>query len=789
MKKRWLFISMAILLQSSLLAGVIEKTYSFHSYKIAEKDSYQTISFSNTMLTGKTGEPVLPYRAVLLLLPSGEAVKSIEVKGENPVEITGQFRLYPRQPDRPLSVKGRGDFQINQAVYNQQGVYPESPAGTWSTQIMNGYAVAMTTITPVQYQPTSGKIVFFQNMKVIVHTESATRSAKALRNLSAAPGVRNRVENFVQNSEMLKSYAAKTHDADDYQVLIVTSSALESGYTSLIQHYLIRGLKSEVITTASIVGSASGIDLPEKIRNTIIQEYQDHSIEHVVLGGDVEHVPYRGFYCTVMSGGTPYVDSNIPSDLYYSALDGSWNDNGDGKWGEIGEDDLLPEVSVARHPVSDTAQLSNLISKITSYESSPVLGELDKPFLLGEKFWDNPLSWGADYLNLLIGHKEDNGYTTDGIPESHNYKTLYEKDHGVWSVTDLLSEINEGKSFIYHSGHANYFYNMKLHESDIIDANFALVDGVTHNFTLVNTHGCNSGGFEKSDCIAEQMVNLETFAVAFVGNSRYGWDNEGQTEGPSTHLQREFVDALYGSRNGRLGQAHLESRIDTAPWVNAADQWEEGALRWCFYCCNILGDPVMSVWTDEPINVQASFSYRNAIGSTSLNVAVDGEGGITEGLCCSLVKDGVLHGVGVVDAGGNAEIIIDSPFTETNIAELIVSGYNCLPQHHSVLFTDVEDHNPGIPTNTELIGNYPNPFNPETSIRYALSRSCHVEVAVFNLSGQRIRTLIQGRQDSGVHSAAWNGQDSNGRRVGSGIYVVRLQTDHLTDVRKMSLVK
>jgi len=87
------------------------------------------------------------------------------------------------------------------------------------------------------------------------------------------------------------------------------------------------------------------------MRNYIISEYQAHGIEYVLLGGDDELVPHRGFYCIVYSSST-YEDSDIPADLYYSALDGSWNDDGDGYWGEIGEDDLLPDISVARFPAA-----------------------------------------------------------------------------------------------------------------------------------------------------------------------------------------------------------------------------------------------------------------------------------------------------------------------------------------------------------------------------------------------------------------------------------------------------
>jgi len=167
----------------------------------------------------------------------------------------------------------------------------------------------------------------------------------------------------------------------------------------------------------------------------------------VLLGGDVELIPYRGFYCQVQSSGL-YEDYDIPADLYYSALDGTWNDNNNNMWGEIGEDDLLPEVSVARIPASNSSELNYLLNKIISYQNTPVLNELDKPILAGEELWSNPQTWGGDYLDLLIGYHEDNGYTTSGIPVEDNIEKLYDRDLGYWSGSALISKINEGKSFI-----------------------------------------------------------------------------------------------------------------------------------------------------------------------------------------------------------------------------------------------------------------------------------------------------------------------------------------------------
>ena len=714
MKK--LFICIFILFYSAMFlhAEVIEKTYYFGEYEIVEVNGYQTINFKNTLLTGKIGEPVLPYHSVSILLPPGEVAESIEITGNYETVIPGNFQLYPKQYSRPISEGSSREFVKNTEIYESISQYPEILNGELSTHFMNGYSFALCTFTPLKYFPGLGKLSFFKTMTVRIFTKTKSKSYKALNNLNSSNTILERVKKLAQNSELISQYPQKVILQDDYQMLIITPEQFENDYQELIDLYFVRGVKTEVATIEYIDSSVFGQDLQEKIRNYIIQEYQDQSIEYVLLGGDVEHVPYRGFYCTVQSSSL-YEDDNIPADLYYSALDGTWNDDGDNLWGEIGEDDLLPEVSVARFTISDLDDLNILLNKTISYQDNPVLGELTKSFLAGEHLWDDPPTWGGDYLDLLIGYHDDNGYITNGIPEEHDIETLYDRDVGQWDITELLTKINEGKSFIHHSGHANTGYVMRLNSNQITNSNFSLVNGTDHNYTSVYTHGCSCGGFDENDCIAERMINIDNFAVAFVGNSRYGWFNEGQTEGPSAHLHREFINALYSDKLGRIGTTHLESKIATAPWVNAPGQHEEGALRWCFYDCNVIGDPAMSIWTEEPTIIQASYQDTIPIGQPLLEVNVSSYDDSTDGLTCSLIKDCVIHGIGITDNTGYAEIIIDPIITEVGDAELIISGYNCLPtifpvtvipnENACVVLNDFEvvDDNNNIPEYDETI--------------------------------------------------------------------------------------
>ena len=684
MKKIFTLVLLGLFLTGAAQT-TIEKTYYFKAPVVKQMAAEQAIEFESTTQQGVAGEPLLPYQAINLLLPPGQEAISLSIEGFDETEMPGFYKLQPAQYSRPLSASLSPVRAWNETVYQLNEVYPATPAGHLSTRYMNGHALAHTVFTPVKYIPASGTVSYYGKVRITIETQPSAKAEAALLNLRTAEKIQQSIIQSVQNPEALAAYTSNSRNrSNEYQILIITRESFVQPLEALRQLYLPRGLKSQFATIESI-GSMNGQDIPEKIRNYIIQEYQQHGIEHVVLAGDVEHVPYRGFYCTVQSS-TTYEDDDIPSDLYYAALDGNWNTNGNSRWGEIGEDDLLPEISVGRMSFSSAYELAAMLNKTTLYQNQPVTGELRNPLLAGEHLYSGPDTWGSDYLELLIGTHNDNGYTTTGIPEDHNFTRLYD-ENGVWGKIDLINTINAGRNFIHHVGHANSNYVMKLNDGDITNLNFFGVDGVSHNFPVVYTHGCICGAFDVSDCIGEKMVTIDNFASAFVGNSRYGWFNEGQTEGPSQHLHREFMNALFADSLNRIGRAHSQSKIATAPWVNAPGQWEEGALRWCFYDCNVLGDPMMAVWTDEPINISVEYPETLTTGTSQFNVTVTSGGQGASGLTVALLMNDELYGTGICASNGQATVTLDPVITEPGDAQLVVSGYNCLPQYFPVSFT------------------------------------------------------------------------------------------------------
>lgn len=619
MKKINLFL---VLITFSTLAfsQKIIHTFHFDSYQIVEKGNYQIINFDECLQTAKTGEPILPYKSIKLLLPQGAVAENVNIYGENLTKIEKEITLFPRQKSRTFSSTDDFIFEINDEIYSKSNVYPEKNIGNFETQFMNGYSICLSTFTPVVYNPVEKQASYYQKVTIEIEYSYNEKSKEICENVKKTPEIIDRVSQYVQNEEEISKYTAKSSSKENYDILVVTDENFIEKFSELVDYYSEKNLSSQIKSISEILLENEGIDDAEKLRNYIIQQYNDFNISYLVLAGDVELIPYRGFYCSVQSS-LVYEDEIIPSDLYFSSLDGTWNDDNDNLWGEIGEDDLLPEISVGRMPFSNQTELENMLNKTLSYQQNPIENKLNNPILVGEHLWNEPETWGADYLDLLVGFHDDNGYETTGIPETAPYETLYERDGdwSTWEMEPLFSALNDGHSFIYHSGHANADYVMGLSLYDFQNYDFSLLDGENNNFTFLYTHGCICGSFDIDDCIAEKMVTIENFLVGFIGNSRFGWFNEGQTEGPSAHIQREFVDALYEQEIKNIGKAHMISKMNTAEWVNAPGQWEEGALRWCFYDCNVLADPVLAIYTE---NIEEITDICDDFCEKSINIEI-----------------------------------------------------------------------------------------------------------------------------------------------------------------------
>ncbi|RLD42432.1 MAG: hypothetical protein DRI88_11685 [Bacteroidetes bacterium] len=127
----------------------------------------------------------------------------------------------------------------------------------------------------------------------------------------------------------------------------------------------------------------------------------------------------------------------------------------------------------------------------------------------------------------------------------------------------------------------------------------------------------------------------------------------------------------------------------------------------------------------------------------------------------------------------------------TDPVEYIVTAENGDEQIWVVTVTQVVySENDLIPSVTKLIGNYPNPFNPETTIEFSIQNDSKIELTIFNIKGQNIKTLVHNVLSKGYHSLTWSGVDEFGKPVSSGIYYYQLKVNGTNEaVKKCLLLK
>jgi len=131
-------------------------------------------------------------------------------------------------------------------------------------------------------------------------------------------------------------------------------------------------------------------------------------------------------------------------------------------------------------------------------------------------------------------------------------------------------------------------------------------------------------------------------------------------------------------------------------------------------------------------------------------------------------------------------------FTQSNTYEVkveVTDNLLTVEQIWTVTVPVANDDPIVTPLATRLYPNYPNPFNPETTIQYSLKNAGWVDISVYNVNGQLIRNLKNGNDKSGTHSLTWNGRNNDSKAVASGMYYIRMKTTDGINVIKMTLMK
>ena len=658
-------------------AETIQHVYHFSQPVVSERDGYQQIGFHGCLPNGTVGEPTLPWQSVSLMLPQGQEALAVNVDFSDFVELEGSFNLYPYQKPRPISNDEEIPFAKNEALYRSGSVYPAQNFSSVNTQYLNGVAFAFCGFTPVQYVPSTGKVSYARTVTVTI--ETATSRDDHSRKLWLTPENEHSIKRLAQNANLLSTYTHRNRAIGGYDMLVITAEEWVPRFGEYLNLYNDKGIRTRIVALEDIYATMEGRDPQERIRNYIIQEYETNGIQMVSLGGDVSIVPFRFLYCWAQEGE----EDQLPSDMYYACLDGSLNDDGDDRWGEVGEDDLLPEIGIGRLPFNNEAQFETIMHKTFSYLQTPVLGEFTSPILGAEHLGDG--YYGDLDMERLIGEVNDYDYTTYGYPEEYNFKRYYATPQHDFKGSEFRNVIITGGQYVHHVGHANTDIVAGWTGSMMNDNYFSGNDGIHHNYMLFHSHGCICGDFASS-CVLEKLITIQTGFVVTTGNSRYGW-YVPWGDGMAAHIHREFVDAYCHDLIPSVGMALREAKIATAPWVTAYGE-ENGCMRWNIYCLNVLGDAGLYPWFEEPFTPNVVYEQGLKTGTTTTSVNVNQYGQPLSNFCVSLFHDETLLARGITDENGDVELNFEPALNVVGEMRLIVTGQSAWPQIFEVNGTD-----------------------------------------------------------------------------------------------------
>jgi len=298
-----------------------------------------------------------------------------------------------------------------------------------------------------------------------------------------------------------------------------------------------------------------------------------------------------------------------------------------------------------------------------------------------------------------------------------------------------------------------------------------------HNrFGIVYSVGCNNGAFDMDSppfenshpCVAEKfLTDSLAGAAAFIGYSRWGWvASSWRLTADFNHYLFSFDNRLAPSNN--FSKANNYSRTDLV------------------YGLNVYGDPSLRVWIDTPHELSVALSGPVDFGENSVVLTATSGGNPIESALVTLVSGN--NPLVVSETGPDGKVSLDFYLYPDSSLILTVSKPGYLPDEQQLspcIALDADDDDDGTrPGEYRLNQNFPNPFNPATSIGFSLPRGSQTRIEIYNLLGQIVDTPVDqylppGNHEVVVDAGPWP----------SGVYFYRIIAAEFTEVKKMILLK
>jgi hypothetical protein len=730
------------------------------------------------------GKPCLPVKVVHVYVPRGSEIGGVVVESQSAVSLPGEYLLLPGQREIPLSSSEPAEAVMpDQEIYASDIPYPASPVSVASVGSMAGRAIASLRIFPIQYVPVERRLIFNQRITLSV----VFRDAEALpvpampRETASVAAARNEiVARTVENGLDIEAdfpSAGTLEGPTAAEYLLICHENHADKYSLLTNWKTRKGVPAAIKTWQEIVAEYSGRDGAEKIRNCIRDYYLSHSTMWVTLSGSAPKA--LGYLRGCYGNAEETVDDFIACDLYFSDLDGTWNDDNDTYWGETTDGtDLYPDIYVGRLPENTGIQCSTAVHKVLTYEGCL---SLPSDYQLAMLFMAEPVDIytdGAICKNMI----DDESVPARFDPIQKLYRSSGNLDH-----TSAMNALNSGKGIVNHYGHG-MAGKISIGGEWLTMYDFMALTNAPC-YTIFYAMGCEPAAFDVSQgCLGRSFVESPGGGGFFVGNSSPGFYWQGAPGyGTGDLYDREFFKSMFVRGYSNLGVIHADAKVQRIPYSG-----EDGTNRWTQFSMNLLGDPETPVWVDMPKTLSVSHTAEIEAQNQIFSVSVSSGGSpLGQARVCLWEGDDVYQ-VGQTASDGSAALSIAPADTGTMLVTVTKNGY--LPYLGS---TEVEDASSGVAAgvlDANALGVTPNPTLCGATTRFLLARNLleagcgAVEVSIYDVRGRLIAELCS-KADSPAGGITWDGRTREGARVPPGIYLLKARCGDVSAETKLVILR
>ena len=557
--------------------------------------------------------------------------------------------------------------------------------------------------------------------------------------------------------------------------LIITTDALASEFQPLAQWKRKLGLPATIMTIEALRAQyPSAPDDAVRMRLWIRDQYTGPGARWVLLGGTAALVPTRIAY-TVFYGG-----QFIPTDLYFSCLDGSWNADGDALWGEgyasaadPGDDvDLDPEVWVGRAPVTNAPEAHAFVARSLQAAREPATPRPPRALLAAEVLF--PQVWsqgdavtldGATLAEELLPRLTSGGFASRRLYENYLDPTLtpgseplgrvpfldaFDDGHDLVLVFDAQTqtELGMGGSEVVTVPDLQALTNtVPLSHVYLWGGEGPLGPDSPIGPAFFHTPGGEPGG-------AVTVVGLTQFA--FPTALRYYAD--------------EYFRLLIDEDVRALGETLGRSRL---PFVQFSQY--DGVNRWTQMALEMFGDPQLSLPRHAGHDLALSAPSTVNVGGGGIPVHVTEDGAAKPGVIVTAYRDAEGIITATTDAQGDAVL----PFVALAPGEVSLTAR----QDGSPVQVDSVEatansgvDGPSVPRFT-FAAPSPNPSSGVVFFHWSVPAELAdspAKLTLHDLAGRVVRTLESPAGATSARTATWDGRDASGGKLAPGLYVARL---------------